>query len=521
MSIRQKKHRTAAWFQALFGTLTLTFLANPGYAQLARQKPPRISPREFQTDEEAPELLPIPEESPEPVKTKPKEENTVPDDSTNAVSPSDRQSTSDVSNEQEFPGACLLNSRPPFLVGISVDHRDRVYREFETLSVEFKAEKEAYLYLLYHQANNACNLLYPNDAKLANRIVARETVRVPNDDSFRFRIRGPFGEEYLQVLAATQPLPELDSLVRQSESPMPVVTEPIIASLRKRLENSPRLWTEHRLRILTEPGQSAPAELQQPRRFGLFIGVGEFNDNLGIDPHVHPGQSAQLIRGEMLEKCQLPEERTKLLVNTEATREAIRLEIFDWLSKATDPGDIVFLYFAGHAAQTANHDGSEVDGRDEALLPFDGQVDDNGQIDPDTVILDDTLARWLEELGGRQVVLILDTSHGAGVVDGSEITKSFMKEASRVKDIAQVNTIVITSAGADELANFQRTPDNTMWFTHFLIQAIRDADKPLTVIDAFTTSRIAMLNMFGEGDLLEVQDPTIHSTIEFPVMLVP
>ena len=112
-----------------------------------------------------------------------------------------------------LPCANLSNGAPTFLAHVAVDHVDGVYREGETLSVQFAAERESRLYLLYHQADGRCVLLFPNPARSDNLVLGRQIVRVPNpDEPFRFRVGPPFGVEVLQVVAAGRPVAELDAL---------------------------------------------------------------------------------------------------------------------------------------------------------------------------------------------------------------------------------------------------------------------------------------------------------------------
>ena len=58
-----------------------------------------------------------------------------------------------------------------------------------------------------------------------------------------------------------------------------------------------------------------------------------------------------------------------VLLNDDASREAILEALRSVLVEQSEPGDIAFFYFAGHGSQVANS--SEVDGLDETLVPAD------------------------------------------------------------------------------------------------------------------------------------------------------
>ena len=130
-----------------------------------------------------------------------------------------------------FPGEALFNGTPPFLTGVTVDRQDGIYQESQKLRIQFLAEREAYLYLIYHQADGVSLLLFPNLAQKSNRVAAGKPMIIPSSEKdSRIRIQAPFGREVLQVLATTEPMAELDSLVGRSDQ-FPVVTQELIASL--------------------------------------------------------------------------------------------------------------------------------------------------------------------------------------------------------------------------------------------------------------------------------------------------
>ncbi len=160
----------------------------------------------------------------------------------------------------DFPGAVLFNSQPSFLVGVKVDHQDLNYQEGEKLAAEFTAEREAHLYLIYHQADGKSLLLFPNEARRENRIAAKESVLIPPPgQDFRFRVGPPFGSEVLQVIASLKPLEELDGLV-QKTGRAPIVSAEVIEKLKERLSKDSTSWTEHRVVIHTAAKETPPPQ---------------------------------------------------------------------------------------------------------------------------------------------------------------------------------------------------------------------------------------------------------------------
>lgn len=456
-----------------------------------------------------------------------------------------------------FPGETLFNSSPPFLAGVSVNHSDATYREGDTLEISFMAEEDAFLHLLYHQADGSSLLLFPNVAAADNFVPARTKTLVPPPglpptQQYRFRVQPPLGHEVLQVLASRRRIPELDTLANGSHPAAPVPPQ-LISSLATRLSSEPANWTEHRVRIQTvspdgstiisnetprpqpntlDPNPPNEPTNDPPSRVGLFIGIGKYANPDLASTHTELAESARVMHRLMLDHGKLDPNRTKLLTNEQATRHAIETSIVDWLPSVTRPGDVVFIYFSGHSGQFETRDPKEPDGFDEAIAPYDltaGQADapreQRLKLLRESNIVDDTLARWIQELQGRQVVLMFDTCHSGGIIANKQLLEDelFADEAARIKDIVQLNTLILTSCAADEQSLFEGTPNGTMWFTYCLTEAInrRDPEIMLSVQDAFSFARERVKQLLVEGNAGRQQSPAISDNIFLPVPLVP
>ena len=428
----------------------------------------------------------------------------------------------------EFPGAAIFNDEPPFLAGVAVDHASHTYREGEKLRIQFLAEKEAHLYLLYHQADGSSLLLFPNTAHRDCRVPAGKPIVIPPPgEEFRFRIRPPLGTEVLQVIAATGPLAELERL---SASGTTTASAKLLNDLAKELAGDRSSWTEHRLPIHTVAQDDRTA--RKRARVGLFIGIGQYEHPQVAPGHIELRRSAELMHELMLRHGGLDSTRTLLVCDEKATRANLQKLIAHWLPSVTQPGDTVFLYYSGHAGQSPTSDASEPDGQDETIGPYDLAARREGETYEQALaryrqsnITDDTLARWLENLQGRQVVVILDTCFSGGVVADKGLPKSLLDdEAVRIKDIAQLNTLVLTSCAADEQSLIEGTSNKTMWFTYCLTEAIQAAaakGQPLTVQDAGRYAQRRMRQLLTEGNAPREQEPAMADKIGLPVLLIP
>jgi hypothetical protein len=347
-------------------------------------------------------------------------------------------------------------------------------------------------------------------------------------EEYRFRIRPPLGREVLQVVASTQPIGELESLVTK-RGKAALVNAELLRDLSARLLKDPSTWTEHRVLIHTIAEEEKPPELP-PARVGLFIGIGKYKNPGNAATHEELRHSAEVMHELMLKYGGLDPNRTLLVRDQEATKANLQNLIADKLPSVTQPGDIVFIYFSGHAGTLDTTDPNEPDGKDETIGPYDLEGQHQGESREvglarwrATNITDDTLAAWISRLAGRQVVLILDTCHSGGIAEGKSLTKSFWHdEAARLKDINQLNTLVLASCGSDEQTLFEGTPNKTMYFTFCLAEAIQAAagKQPLSVQEAFEYSRQRMRVLLRQANASREQEPVMADRILLPVMMV-
>ena len=99
------------------------------------------------------------------------------------------------------------NRQPAFLVRADVNHANRDYRQGDTLSVRVASELDAYVYVLYQQADGKVFQIFPNVHQPDNRVPARQTVEIPGqDDAFRWSVGPPFGDETIKVIASQRPI---------------------------------------------------------------------------------------------------------------------------------------------------------------------------------------------------------------------------------------------------------------------------------------------------------------------------
>ncbi len=426
-----------------------------------------------------------------------------------------------------------LNLTPPFLVRVDVDQADRLYHAGDTIQVSVRSEREGYLYLFYCDASGQTTCLFPNQIQAENRIPANESVIVPAANApFQLRVGPPFGTEVMKAVVTTEPLQsiELDTLTKGGFTPLKAGKLKAVFVEAKENYSDPsaaqphsRQWAEHHLQIVTLAGNQAPpatpqlrelpqladlvgnggAPVAQPatqphpvpatgkKRVGVFIGVSRYQDP-GIRPLRVADLDAKTMAQVMEELGQLDE--SVVLVNEQATLANVQQVIQNALPAATRPGDLVLIYWSGHGGRTSNLDGTEPDGFDEYLIPYDGRLDPAAAV-RQTMLLDKTFGRWTLNLDGRQLVVILDACHSGGQTQGA--IKSifggdsatpfrdffFANAFARTKDIGQRETAVLASSRATQIS-FEQRGQSLSVMTHFLVERLRNSTGPVSIQDA-------------------------------------
>jgi uncharacterized caspase-like protein len=105
-------------------------------------------------------------------------------------------------------------------------------------------------------------------------------------------------------------------------------------------------------------------------------------------------------------------EHIRLLKGEQATRAALENAFREFAAQLKSTDHFVF-HFAGHGTQVPDQKPfDEDDGLDEALCLFDSESDVT------TLLLDDTLGIWLEDLPAKRITVLLDCCHsGTGLKD--------------------------------------------------------------------------------------------------------
>jgi hypothetical protein len=434
------------------------------------------------------------------------------------------------------------NQQPAFYVRAELDRPTRDFREGDSLHLKVVCEIDAYLYILYQQADGKVFQIFPNKLQPNNRVAAKQTVQVPaDDDLFRWVVAPPFGKEVIKVLACRKPIEELSDAASRSKQFNRIEFSRVKQAAAELQQNPSSDWAEVDLEIFTYSKEGAPLA-EGSKRFGVFFGVSKYRfhneHRAAVQRLTNKDQGGLNLSACHLDALDLGSllgqigglNQVKVFIDDEANRTNLEYVITRWLPSVTKPGDTVFIHFSGHGAQIPDDNGDEADQLDEVIIPSDF-VDDlilselveeakANQLDPvlkprmehlvdvyqrggdrgremlirETAVSDDLFGRWLQHLSGRQVVVLLDTCHSGGFAtqekgiarqaadaDGFDFLEG---EMARLKDIGERDQAFLSAALAAEVARELITGKNGV-FTGFLLESLRTAQGPVRLEDSY------------------------------------
>ena len=119
-----------------------------------------------------------------------------------------------------------------------------------------------------------------------------------------------------------------------------------------------------------------PVDRTASTHWALIIGISDYINLEDVEGGDLPGaeHDARSIRDALVLKAGFPEENVRMILNREATRDAIEEGITGWLVSNARPGDNVWIFYAGHGSQMWDESGDEDDGLDETLVPADASL---------------------------------------------------------------------------------------------------------------------------------------------------
>ena len=158
------------------------------------------------------------------------------------------------------------------------------------------------------------------------------------------------------------------------------------------------------------------------------------------------------------------------LKDSQATHNGI-IKAFDNLIKNSNKGDIVYLHFSMHGQPFEDLNGDEEDGWDEALIPYDAQMQYvKGVYEGKNHLIDDELEIYFDKIRTKlgptgQLFVVMDACHSGGTSRGEDDHVRGTREG-------------FTRSGKDYM------PDRTKETNDYFTVATKTGQSPVTFIEA-------------------------------------
>jgi serine/threonine protein kinase len=204
----------------------------------------------------------------------------------------------------------------------------------------------------------------------------------------------------------------------------------------------------------------------------VVIGVGEYLHAESVRPLRFAAPDAEAVSRALIDPaiCGFPAGKVKLLTDAEACRDAMAHHLSKWLPAQAKGAEIVVIYFAGHGAVHAA--GRREEGY---LLAHDADPEDLAT----RGILMTDLARWVEAIDARAVVVCVDCCHAAKLIargdsPGEAATRDMTIRPAMLQALAGRGRYLIASCDEGQVS-----VEADRWghglFTHHLLDGLRGA----------------------------------------------
>jgi len=134
--------------------------------------------------------------------------------------------------------------------------------------------------------------------------------------------------------------------------------------------------------------------------WAVVVGISEYENFPTLESGV---TRAERMRGMFSTTWQVPEANMRVLLDEEATHDAVREALVEWLPERVSRGDEVLVFLSGYGSTVEDVSGDEEDGLDEGFCTVDA-LEDSYEND----ILDDSLSHWMNRLPTERVTLIVE-----------------------------------------------------------------------------------------------------------------
>ncbi|HKM93157.1 MAG TPA: caspase family protein [Prolixibacteraceae bacterium] len=193
--------------------------------------------------------------------------------------------------------------------------------------------------------------------------------------------------------------------------------------------------------------------LSASEKRALIVAVGSYHEDSGWSK-LSALNDADLMFA-LLEKQGFKPKNIAILQDDKATKNGI-LKALDNLIAQTEENDIALFHFSGHGQQISDLNGDELDGYDEAIIPYDAYLLPSVYYQGENHIIDDELNTYLHKLREKtgsngDVIFILDACHSGTATRNTNNVEGYRGTPLRFEfEKNSIQTQKIEQQGYDE-----------------------------------------------------------------------
>jgi len=199
----------------------------------------------------------------------------------------------------------------------------------------------------------------------------------------------------------------------------------------------------------------SPAGVEVPNKWAVVIGIADYRGRL--NDLWHPDEDAMEMKEALITKYGFPEENIQMLLNKEATAQAI-VDAIRWLAANEDADSTVVFFFCGHGTRALDtkgwDDDSESGGYDEGIVTTDMYVLPDGL--SSTYV---TLGNEFANFDTQKFALIFGSCYSGGMFDDND-------------DLQAPGRVICSACKADQYGWDYLELGNTLFGYYFVDEAV-------------------------------------------------
>lgn len=170
--------------------------------------------------------------------------------------------------------------------------------------------------------------------------------------------------------------------------------------------------------VLTGWGSGIAASTQpdpEPQKYAIVFAIGEYPETTGWGT-ISSGNDVPLIVSALTRQG-FKEENITVVRDSEATKAGIKQAFDNHILGKINAGDVVFVHFSSHGQQVMDNNSDEIDGYDEAVIPYDAHLSfEEGVYEGEQHLRDDELGEIFGSIRGKlgpngNLLALIDACH--------------------------------------------------------------------------------------------------------------